>query len=61
MGGCIWEGDDVRTNRCMLQKGVVTHTKAIKARLLSDLQQLGITGLILVEVVVVLPVHDNFL
>ena len=45
----------------MLQKGVVTHTKAIKARLLSDLQQLGVTGLILVEVVVVLPVHDDFL
>ena len=33
----------------------------VEARLLSDLKQLGITGLILVEVVVVLAVQDNFL
>ena len=45
----------------MLQKAVVAYTKAIEARLLSDLKQLGITGLILIEVVVVLPVHHNFL
>ena len=50
--------DDVAPNGLVLQKAMFTQTKAIEAWLLSDPQQLGITGLILVKVVVVLlPVH----
>ena len=52
----LWENvDDVAADRGVLEEAIV------EARLLSDLQQLGITGLILVEVVVVLAVEDNFL
>ena len=52
----LWENvDDVAADRGVLEEAI------IEARLLSDLQQLGITGLILVEVVVVLAVEDNFL
>ena len=50
--------DDVAPNGLVLQEALVTQTKAIEAWLLSDPQQLGITGLILVKVVVVLFVHD---
>ena len=53
---CLWENvDDVSANRGVLKEAIV------EARLLSDLQQFGITGLILVEVVVVLAIEDNFL
>ena len=58
----MWENvHDVGPNRSVVQKTVVTDTKTVEARLLSDPQQLGITGLILIKVVVVLAVHYNFL